>query len=151
MLSRPLDLASRLRPAPRNFDYVFLVNIGLLALFFRMFDLPYVLSPALEVGGFELPVSARAKAGAPAPTLTVTITVGAAASPSIIVDSGPQNFVQFKELLKEHARTNKAPVLMMVVDRRVPFGDWSDIYSAAEAAGFRAYTAAQTQAPVGKR
>ena len=32
MLSRPLDLASRLRPEPRNFDWLFIVNGGLIAL-----------------------------------------------------------------------------------------------------------------------
>jgi biopolymer transport protein ExbD len=150
MLSRPLDLVSRLRPAPRNFDHVFLINLGLIALFFRLFDLPYVMAPVLEVGGFELPVAAKAGVGAPIPTLTITVTVGASASPAIIVDSGPQNLLQFKELLKEHARTNKSPVLMMLVDRRVPSGDMIDIRAAAEAAGFRVYTAAQAQAPATK-
>ena len=30
MITRPLDLASRLRPAPRTFDFWFFVNIGLI-------------------------------------------------------------------------------------------------------------------------
>lgn len=153
MLSRPLDLASRLRPAPRNFDHVFLINLGLIALFFQVFDSPYVLAPVLEIGGFELPVAAKAGVGAPTPTLRITVTVGGLGEPSIFLDSGPHNFTQFKARLKEHARTVKNPVLFMQVDRRVPFGDWRDIQSAAEEAGFRVYTAAQTQAenPAGKR
>lgn len=154
MLSRPLDLASRLRPAPRNFDHVFLINLGLIALFFRVFDLPYVLAPALELGGFELPVVAKAGVGAPSPTLSITVTAGVSGGPNIIVDSGPHNLAQFKVLLKEHARTVKTtPVLSMLVDRRVPFGDWSDIRAAAEEAGFRVYTPVQSQAedPAGKR
>jgi hypothetical protein len=41
----------------------------------------------------------------------------------------------------------------MQVDSRVPFGDVINIRSAAEDAGFRVYTAAQSQAenPAGKR
>lgn len=146
MLTRPLELASRLRPAPRNFDHVFLINLGLIALFLRLFESPYVLAPTLEVGGFELPVSARAGVGAPIPTLSITVTVGAApGAPAIYVDNGLHNMAQFKARLKEHARTVKSPVLFMRFDRRVPFGDWSDIYAAAEDAGFRVYTAALFQ------
>jgi biopolymer transport protein ExbD len=154
MLTRPLDLASRLRPAPRNFDHVFLINLGLIALFFQLFDLPYVLSPTLEVGGFELPVSANAGVGAPNYTLSITVTVGAVpGAPAIYVDNGLHNLTQLKARLKEHARTVKAPVLLMVVDRRVPFGDCIDIRIAAEDAGFRVYTAAQSQPvePAAKR
>jgi biopolymer transport protein ExbD len=145
MLSRPLDLASRLRPAPRNFDHVFLINLGLIALFFKVFDSPYVLAPVLEVGGFELPAAAQAGVGAPTPTLRIAVTVGGPGEPSIFVDNGPHNLTQFKALLKEHARTVKTPVLFMQVDRRVPFGDVTTIWSAAEDAGFRVSTAAQTQ------
>ena len=32
MITRPLDLASKLRPEPRNFDWLFFVNAGLLSL-----------------------------------------------------------------------------------------------------------------------
>ena len=146
MLSRPLDLASRLRPAPRNFDHVFLINLGLIALFFKVFDSPYVLAPALEVGGFELPVAAKAGVGAPPPTLTITVTPGGPGQASIFMDNGLHNLAQFKARLQERARTEKSPVLLMLVDRRVPFGDWSDIRSAAEDAGFRVYNAAQSPA-----
>jgi biopolymer transport protein ExbD len=30
MITRPLDLASKLRPEPRNFDFLFLINGGLI-------------------------------------------------------------------------------------------------------------------------
>lgn len=154
MLTRPLDLSSRLRPAPRNFDHVFLINLGLIALFFQLFDSPYVLSPALEVGGFELPVAAKAGVGAPNYTLSITVTVGAVpGAPAIYVDNGLHNLTQLKARLKEHARTVKAPVLFMRVDGRVTFQDWNNIRVAAEDAGFRVYTAAQSQAeePAPKR
>ena len=103
MLSRPLDLASRLRPAPRNFDHVFLINLGLIALFFQVFDSPYVLAPVLEIGGFDLPVAAKAGVGAPTPTLRITVTAGGLGEPSIFLDSGPHNFTQFKARLKERS------------------------------------------------
>jgi biopolymer transport protein ExbD len=153
MLSRPLDLASRLRPAPRNFDHVFLINLGLIALFFKVFDSPYVLAPVLEVGGFELPAVAKAGVGAPIPTLRITVTVGGPGEPTIFLDSGPHNLTQFKARLKEHARTVKAPVLSMQVDARVPFGAVVKIRSAAEDAGYQVFIPVETQPedPTGKQ
>ena len=32
MITRPLDIAAKLRPEPRNFDFLFFVNGGLLVL-----------------------------------------------------------------------------------------------------------------------
>ena len=45
MITRPLDLASKLRPEPRNFDWLFFVNAGLLVLFFVLFGSRFVLAP----------------------------------------------------------------------------------------------------------
>jgi hypothetical protein len=60
MITRPLDLAGKLRPGPRNFDFVFLVNGGLIALFFTLFGSPYVLAPGLGVD-FVMPEMSGAK------------------------------------------------------------------------------------------
>ena len=69
MITRPLDLASKLRPPPRNLDMLFLVNGGLLVLFFMLFGSRFVLSPGLGVD-FRLPVMAGALANATATTST---------------------------------------------------------------------------------
>jgi len=49
MITRPLDLASKLRPPPRDFDFVFLVNGGLIVMFFMLFGSRFVLAPGLGV------------------------------------------------------------------------------------------------------
>ncbi len=54
MITHPLDLASHLRRQPRSFDWVFFVNLGLIALFFVFFGSRFVLSPALMVEGEQL-------------------------------------------------------------------------------------------------
>ena len=61
MLTRPLELASRLRPAPRGLAWPFLVNAGLLVLFFSLFGSRFVLAPGLGVD-FRLPTVAGANA-----------------------------------------------------------------------------------------
>ena len=57
MITRPLDLASRLRPPPRGLDWIFFVNVGLLALFFSVFGSRFVLAPGLGLN-FRLPGAA---------------------------------------------------------------------------------------------
>ena len=47
MITRPLELSSRLRPEPRTFDWVFYVNGGLIVLFFSLFGSQFVLAPGL--------------------------------------------------------------------------------------------------------
>ena len=54
MITRPLDLASKLRPEPRSLDALFYVNVGVLALFFTMLGSRFVLAPGLGVD-FQLP------------------------------------------------------------------------------------------------
>lgn len=47
MITRPLDLASRLRPPPRGLDWLFVMNVALVALFFSLFGSRFVLAPGL--------------------------------------------------------------------------------------------------------
>ncbi|TAG31697.1 MAG: hypothetical protein EAZ36_02915 [Verrucomicrobia bacterium] len=54
MITRPLDLAARLRPLPRGWDAIFYVNVGALAFFFFLFGSRFVLAPGLAVD-FRLP------------------------------------------------------------------------------------------------
>lgn len=54
MITRPLDLAARLRPLPRGWDALFYVNVGALAIFFFLFGSRFVLAPGLAVD-FRLP------------------------------------------------------------------------------------------------
>lgn len=69
MIVRPLDLASRLRPEPRDFDALFYVNAGMLALFFSLFGSRFVIAPGLELD-FQVPVVAGAGRGPLRPPAT---------------------------------------------------------------------------------
>ena len=61
MITHPLDLASRLRPPPRNHDVLFFLNGALIMMFFVLFGSRFVLAPGLGVD-FRLPEMARAGA-----------------------------------------------------------------------------------------
>src|SRR4051812_31791048 len=72
MITRPLDLGSKLRPPPLNFDWLFVANAGLLALFFMVFGSRFVLAPGLGVA-FRLPTVAGANAAARPPTHVINV------------------------------------------------------------------------------
>jgi len=73
MITRPLDLASHLRPPPRSMDTLFYVNVALLGLFFALFGSRFVMSPGIEL---ELPTSVGGGIGQAAPTSAVISVLG---------------------------------------------------------------------------
>ena len=108
MITRPLDLAAKLRPPPRNFDFVFLVNGGLIVMFFMLFGSRFVLAPGLGVD-FIMPEMPGAVAGAARTTHVVSVI-----RPGLIfVDDGAINFEQLKEWLKVQAKTTPQPSLLV--------------------------------------
>ena len=131
MITRPLDLASRLRPAPRNFDAWFYVNAGLLVLFFTLFSSPFVLAPGLGVN-FRLPQVAGANANAKAPTHVINVL----ASGQALTSHGDRKISELEPWLREQARGVKEPILLVRGDATVPVSILGVISSAATNAGF---------------
>ena len=111
MITRPLDLAARLRPPPRNFDWVFLAVGGLIVLFFDLFGSRFVLAPGLGVD-FRLPTMPGALAGASTTT------------------------AQLKNWLTAEAKTAKAPVLLVQASDDVPMAKLTEVGTIAREAGF---------------
>lgn len=72
MITRPLELSSRLRPEPRTFDWLFYINGGLIVLFFSLFGSQFVLAPGLGVT-FRLPTMPGALAGAAITTHRISV------------------------------------------------------------------------------
>jgi biopolymer transport protein ExbD len=132
VITRPLDLASRLRPPPRNFDALFLVNGGLIVLFFFVFGSRFVLAPGLGVS-FQLPEMAGATQGAAA---TRPVVISVQRSNMVLVEDGLLNYAQLANWLKARARHEKAPVLLVRADRSVPTEDMGKIAEMAGQAGF---------------
>jgi|GEM_PF-329835 len=83
MITRPLDLSSRLRAAPRSFDALFWVNVGALVLFFGLFGSRFVLAPGLGVD-FYLPELGGARGGA----VRTTHVISMARSGLVFTDDG---------------------------------------------------------------
>lgn len=130
MITRPLDLASKLRPPPRNLDALFFVNAGLLAVFFMLFGSRFVLAPGLGLD-FRIPELTGARAGA-APTQRV---ISVLPSGQIFAD-GLLSMPQLRDWLKAEARKLKDPSLLVRASAGVPLSELADIVSVAHQAGF---------------
>lgn len=141
MITRPLDLASKLRPAPRNLDALFFVNAGLLALFFALFGSPFVLAPGLGVD-FRIPKVAGATTQARAFTHAITVL----ASGQILTPTGPEKMEGLARWLGSEAKKTEAPLLLIRTSEGAPFGILADIAGVAEKAGFELIMAAEEPA-----
>jgi biopolymer transport protein ExbD len=129
MIARPLEIASRLQPSPRNFDLLFYVNGGLIVLFFMLFGSRFVLAPGLdlvlpEVGG------ARAAAG------TTTCYISVKDSGQIYTGYGMLNFAQLQDWLKARARDSRQPALLIRASDHVSANRVAEISSMAYKNGF---------------
>ena len=130
MITRPLDLASKLRPEPRSFDFLFYVNGGLIVIFFSLFGSRFVLAPGLGVD-FQIPKMSGALAGAAATDRFISVLP----SGQIFAD-GLLNMSQLREWLKVEAKKLRQPSLLVRASADVPFSQLTEIVSAAHAAGF---------------
>jgi biopolymer transport protein ExbD len=144
MITRPLDLASRLRPEPRNFDAWFYVNGAVLAVFFLVFGSQFILAPGLEVD-FRLPAVAGARAGAATATHYITVKN----SGEIFGNDGLMNLAQLAAWLQAEAPKTAQPVLLVKASAGVTSAQIAQIYSAAFGAHFRVLWAAEEPAAGG--
>lgn len=131
MITRPLDLSSRLRPVPRGLDWLFLANVGLLALFFSMFGSRFVLAPGLGVE-FRLPQVAGGNAGARPTTHVISIIN----SGQIFTHDGIRKMSELGAWLQTQAAGTQAPLLLVRADAQVATAVLADVAGAARAAGF---------------
>ena len=75
MITRPLDLASHLQPAPRFMDGVFYANLVLLGLFFALFGSRFVLSPGVDLGRADFGIASSSAAMTGAVSTSAVISV----------------------------------------------------------------------------
>lgn len=130
MITRPLDLSSKLRPEPRNFDFLFWVNAGLIVLFFSLFGSRFVLAPGLGVN-FRVPEMEGANAGAASTERVISVLP----SGQIFAD-GLLNLDQLRGWLETEARKLKEPSLLIRAGSDVPVAQLAVIASMARQAGF---------------
>jgi biopolymer transport protein ExbD len=144
MITRPLEISSHLAPPPRNFDVLFYVNVGALALFFLMFGSRFVLAPALILGE-PLPSMDGARTGAVRTTCHLRIL----GSGQILTDQGLLTQAQLPDWLRTQGRKDRHAVLLLLAGVDVPIGEITRIQSMAAGAGFSYVALAAQESPSG--
>jgi hypothetical protein len=117
MIVRPLDLASQLRPEPRDFDTLFYVNVGLLVLFFTLFGSRFVLAPGLGLN-FQVPQVSVLRTG------------------QIFTDDGLFSMAQLQDWLQAQAKQYRRPSLLIRASSGAPVSSLTEISNLAFKAGF---------------
>lgn len=131
MITRPLDLASRLKPAPRGFEFLFFVNVGLIALFFTLFGSRFVLSPGLGVD-FRVPAMEATMVGAAATDVVVAIK----GKDMAFVEGSKVNFDGLRRYLADRAKEKGGLRLLVQADASLTTLDLTNVYDMARTAGF---------------
>lgn len=138
MITRPLDLLSRLRKEPASYDWLHFVNAGLIALFFTLFGSRFVLSPgiAVEQSGavreLTLPVLPQAVGTATATSLVISV----AGQNLVFTDDGKYTFEEIRQWMKAQSKQRPNVRLLVRADASVALSDLAEIFDAAREAGF---------------
>ena len=129
MITRPLDLATRLRPPPRNFDWAFFVNMTLLAIFFLFFGSRFILFPSINL---------PARPASQTAYLPGSVVVSIKANGQIFTDTGLVNTdTQLDAWLAQKRKTSPDASLLIRNDAQVSITKILEIQSKARQAGFK--------------
>lgn len=142
MITRPLNLSSRLKPPPRGFEFLFFVNAGLIALFFVLFGSRFVLSPGLGVD-FRVPIMSAAVSGA----ISTDVVVAVKGANLAFVEGAKVNFAGLRVYLADRARGRADLRLLVQADAALTARELTEVYDMARAAGFVAVQIAAEPAP----
>jgi biopolymer transport protein ExbD len=131
MITRPLNLSSRLKPPPRGFESLFYVNGGLIVLFFVLFGSRFVLSPGLGVD-FQVPVMPEALRGA----VSTDVVIAIKGADMAFVEGAKVNFAGLRQYLLERGQARPGMRLLVQADAALSTGDLTEVYDMARVAGF---------------
>lgn len=117
MITQPLELASKLRAPPRDFDVFFWANGALIALFFALLGSRFVLTSGEMVGvgadDFRLPEVGSATLGA------ASVVVSYRRDEMLLFEGGIYDIREFRAELAKYAKAHPGTVLLVRVDRQV--------------------------------
>lgn len=131
MITRPLELASRLRETPRGGATLFYVNVGLLALFFGLFGSRFVLSPGLAID-FALPAAGVSGTAG----FAAEVVIAVPASGIALVEGQVLDFKALAAWMNGQKAREGRRRLLVQASAALPAKDLAEIYSMAAGAGF---------------
>lgn len=138
MITRPLDLESRLSRPPRDLDVFFWVNTGLIALLFVLFGSRFVLAPGLPMAvggleaGMELPQLSAGSQGVGAASVVVSYR----RDNVLLFEGGMYSLPELRRQMSDYLRGHPGAVLLVRADRQVSMQAFLDLIDMAKQEGF---------------
>lgn len=133
MITRPLELQEKLAAPPRDFDVLFWINAGAVALFFALLGSRFVLAPGVPVGvgaALELPRTSGA-----VPSLA-EVVVSYRRDNMILFEGGIYELASLRPELEIYAKKNPGAQMIVRVDRQVSMQGFIDLCDLAREVGF---------------
>lgn len=135
MITRPLDLSSRLSPPPRDLDVMFWVNVGVIVLFFSLLGSRFVLGTGLLIGGdrsgaVELPQAANVTQTA------VELVVGYRRDDMILFEGGIYDLRELRPLLRDYVQKHPGGTMLVQAEKQVTLQDLARLVDMAKEVGF---------------
>lgn len=126
MISRPLDLESRMSPPPRDLNFVAWVNVGLIMLFFSLLGSKFVLATGVPIG-------------------TDALVMGVSGTNAIVKYRGP-NMVLFndgiytmadlRKQMERYIKEHPGAVVLLEIDGQAPVQAFVDLSHLAKELGY---------------
>jgi biopolymer transport protein ExbD len=146
MITRPLELESRLSPPPRDLNFVAWVNVAVIVLFFSLLGSRFVLAPGLLVGtseGFNLPTAAGLRN-----FQTASVVVHYRRDDVIIYEGAIVKLPELQQRLEAYAKQHPGEVLLLLADKHMSAQALGELSAMAQSAGFaNMVMGAETPAP----
>lgn len=135
MITRPLDLESRLSPPARDLDAMAWMNVGIIVLCFSLLGSRFVLAPGLLIGreadGFSLPTATDLQYSP-----TGSVMVNYLQDDLIIFEDAFIKLPELRKRLEAYAKQHPGEVLLLLADKRVSAQALADLTAMATSAGF---------------
>jgi len=137
MITRPLDLQSRLSPVPRDLDFFAWVNVAVIGLFFGLLGSRFVLAPGMPIGlagdnALELPQISGANEGAG----MASVVVSYRRDNVILFEDGMYTLPELRKHMEAYIKKHPGAVLLVRADRQVSFQAGLDLCEIARQVGF---------------
>jgi len=142
MITRPLDLESRMSPPPRDFNAVAWVNVGLIVLFFSLLGSRFILAPGIVLGvgtdGGSAPVQPAGGAG------NTYLVVNYLRDNVVVFEDGIYPVAELRKRMEAYIKKHPGAVLQVNADRQVSWQSILELSTMAKAVGF-AYITVPTE------
>ena len=145
MVTRPLDLLAKVRRPPATWDWLYLVNAGLIGLFFLLFFSKHVIAPGIVIENtsgersLRLPsVPQAVELGGPA-----AVVISLMGRNLVFTEDGKYTFAEFEVWLRSRRPKDRDARLLVRADDSVSLNDFSAVFDAASEAGFTVQLAAE--------